>query len=161
MRRAKIVATLGPATSSYENLRAIIDAGVNVARMNLSHGTYAVHEDVYANIRRAAADAELPIAVLVVPLLDMGLAGVRPCYTAGTTALDDAALDATAVHTTALLVAHAARERTESRGAHRRADHPQASPVWEAHLSLRAGPGGLRVSREPLGGFSAAAVSAV
>lgn len=79
----------------------------------------------------------------------------------GTTALDDAALDATAVHTTALLVAHAARERTESRGAHRRADHPQASPVWEAHLSLRAGPGGLRVSREPLGGFSAAAVSAV
>ena len=65
MRRAKIVATLGPATSSYENLRAIIDAGVNVARMNLSHGTYAVHEEVYANIRRAAADAELPIAVLV------------------------------------------------------------------------------------------------
>ena len=48
MRRAKIVATLGPATSSYENLRAIIDAGVDVARMNLSHGTYAVHEEIYA-----------------------------------------------------------------------------------------------------------------
>ncbi len=65
MRRAKIVATLGPATSSYENLRAIIDAGVNVARMNLSHGSYAVHEEVYANVRRAAADADKPIAVLV------------------------------------------------------------------------------------------------
>lgn len=65
MRRAKIVATLGPATSSYENLRAIIDAGVNVARMNLSHGSYEVHEEVYANVRRAAADAEKPIAVLV------------------------------------------------------------------------------------------------
>ena len=65
MRRAKIVATLGPATSSYENLRAIIDAGVNVARMNLSHGSYEVHEEVYANVRRAAADADKPIAVLV------------------------------------------------------------------------------------------------
>src|SRR5690606_20186914 len=65
MRRAKIVATLGPATSSYENLRAIIDAGVNVARMNLSHGSYEVHEEVYANVRRAAADADEPVAVLV------------------------------------------------------------------------------------------------
>jgi pyruvate kinase len=65
MRRAKIVATLGPATSSYENIRAIVEAGVNVARMNLSHGTYEVHEEVYANIRRVAADLELPIAVLV------------------------------------------------------------------------------------------------
>ncbi|MBN9142037.1 MAG: pyruvate kinase [Micrococcales bacterium] len=65
MRRAKIVATLGPATSSYENLRAIIEAGVNVARMNLSHGSYEVHEEVYANVRRAAEDAGQPVAVLV------------------------------------------------------------------------------------------------
>ncbi|MET1053574.1 MAG: pyruvate kinase [Mycetocola sp.] len=65
MRRAKIVATLGPATASYENIRAIIDAGVNVARMNLSHGSYDVHEGVYANVRKAAADAGSPVAVLV------------------------------------------------------------------------------------------------
>ncbi|WP_437584902.1 pyruvate kinase [Paramicrobacterium sp. CJ85] len=65
MRRAKIVATLGPATSSYEKIRALIDAGVNVARMNLSHGSYDVHEGVYANVRKAAADAGKPIAVLV------------------------------------------------------------------------------------------------
>lgn len=65
MRRAKIVATLGPATSSYENIRALIDAGVNVTRMNLSHGSYDVHEGVYANVRKAAADADKPIAVLV------------------------------------------------------------------------------------------------
>jgi pyruvate kinase len=65
MRRAKIVATLGPATGSYEDIRAIIDAGVNVARMNLSHGTYDVHEGVYANVRKAAADAGKPVAVLV------------------------------------------------------------------------------------------------
>jgi pyruvate kinase len=65
MRRAKIVATLGPATSSYESLKAIIEAGVDVARMNLSHGTYAVHEEVYANVRKAAEDAGKPVAVLV------------------------------------------------------------------------------------------------
>ncbi|MBD8609182.1 pyruvate kinase [Frigoribacterium sp. CFBP 13729] len=65
MRRAKIVATLGPATSSYDDIRAIIDAGVDVARMNLSHGSYDVHESVYANVRQAAADAERPVAVLV------------------------------------------------------------------------------------------------
>jgi pyruvate kinase len=65
MRRAKIVATLGPATSSYENIRAIIEAGVNVARMNLSHGTYDVHTEVYANVRKAAEDTGLPVAVLV------------------------------------------------------------------------------------------------
>ena len=57
MRRAKIVATLGPATSSYENIRAIIDAGVDVARMNLSHGSYEVHEGVYRNVRKAADDS--------------------------------------------------------------------------------------------------------
>jgi pyruvate kinase len=65
MRRAKIVATLGPATSSYEDIRAIIDAGVDVARMNLSHGSYDVHEGVYANIRKAADDSGKAVAVLV------------------------------------------------------------------------------------------------
>jgi pyruvate kinase len=65
MRRAKIVATLGPATSSYENIRAIIEAGVNVARMNLSHGSYEVHDEVYENVRKAAADTGIPVAVLV------------------------------------------------------------------------------------------------
>ena len=65
MRRAKIVATLGPATSTYETVRAIIDAGVDVARMNLSHGDYAVHETNYANVRKAADDAGRAVAVLV------------------------------------------------------------------------------------------------
>ncbi|MBF4634118.1 pyruvate kinase [Agreia pratensis] len=65
MRRAKIVATLGPATSSYEDIRAIIDAGVDVCRMNLSHGTYDVHEGIYATVRKAAADSGRAVAVLV------------------------------------------------------------------------------------------------
>ena len=65
LRRAKIVATLGPAASSYDQIRPLLDAGVNVARMNLSHGSYDVHEEVYRNLKRAAEDAGLPVAVLV------------------------------------------------------------------------------------------------
>jgi pyruvate kinase len=65
MRRAKIVATLGPATSSYDMVRAIIDAGVDVARLNLSHGDYSVHDANFANVRRAADDAKRAVAVLV------------------------------------------------------------------------------------------------
>jgi len=65
MRRAKIVATLGPATSSYDNIRAILEAGVDVARLNLSHGSHAVHEEVARNLRRAAEDVGRTVAMLV------------------------------------------------------------------------------------------------
>ena len=65
MRRAKIVATLGPATASYESIRAIIEAGVDVARMNLSHGTYDVHEEIYHTVRKAAADVGKPVGIFV------------------------------------------------------------------------------------------------
>jgi pyruvate kinase len=65
MRRAKIVATLGPASSSYEQVKAIIDAGVDVARMNLSHGSHDVHEEIYKTVRKAAADAGKSLGIFV------------------------------------------------------------------------------------------------
>lgn len=65
MRRAKIVATLGPATSSYEQIRAIIEAGVDIARMNLSHGSYDVHEEIYRTVRKAAADVGKAVGIFV------------------------------------------------------------------------------------------------
>ena len=65
MRRAKIVATLGPATSSYEQIKAIIEAGVDVARMNLSHGSYDVHEGIYNTVRKAAADLGKSVGIFV------------------------------------------------------------------------------------------------
>ena len=65
MRRAKIVATLGPASSSYEQIKAIIDAGVDVARMNLSHGSHDVHEAIYKNVRKAALDSGKSIGIFV------------------------------------------------------------------------------------------------
>ena len=65
MRRAKIVATLGPASSSYDQLRVLIDAGVDVARMNLSHGSYDVHEQIYRDVRKAASDLGKSVGVFV------------------------------------------------------------------------------------------------
>ena len=65
MRRAKIVATFGPAVAEYEKAKAIIEAGVDVARMNLSHGSHEVHEGVYKTIRKAAEDVQKPVAILV------------------------------------------------------------------------------------------------
>ncbi|MGL5827962.1 MAG: pyruvate kinase [Angustibacter sp.] len=65
MRRAKIVCTLGPAVSTPEQIRALVEAGMDVARLNLSHGTYADHEKVYAMVREASDAVGRSVAVLV------------------------------------------------------------------------------------------------
>src|SRR5680860_541960 len=65
MRRAKIVCTLGPATSSPERLRQLVAAGMDVARLNLSHGNYADHEAVYAEVRAASNESGRAVGVLV------------------------------------------------------------------------------------------------
>ncbi|GAA1250382.1 pyruvate kinase [Kitasatospora nipponensis] len=64
MRRAKIVCTLGPATDSYEQLKAIVEAGMNVARLNMSHGSHAEHEERYRKVRQVSEDTGRPIGVL-------------------------------------------------------------------------------------------------
>ena len=63
-RRAKIVCTMGPATSSEEGIAALLDAGMNVARMNFSHGDYADHEVIYHRLRAAAKSADKALAIL-------------------------------------------------------------------------------------------------
>ncbi|MGL5858450.1 MAG: pyruvate kinase [Angustibacter sp.] len=64
MRRAKIVCTLGPATSTPDQIRALVEAGMDVARLNLSHGSYADHEKVYAMVRQASDECDRSVAVL-------------------------------------------------------------------------------------------------
>lgn len=64
MRRTKIVATLGPASNSPEMLALLIESGVNVFRLNFSHGTHAAHAEVYHRVRAAAARAGCIIAVM-------------------------------------------------------------------------------------------------
>ena len=62
--RTKIVCTLGPASSSVEVLRELLVAGMDVARINFSHGTHAQHAETIARVRAAAADLRQPIAIL-------------------------------------------------------------------------------------------------
>ncbi len=64
MRRTKIVATLGPATRTLERIEQLITAGLDVARLNFSHGTYAEHASLIATIRQASKYAGKPIAIL-------------------------------------------------------------------------------------------------
>ena len=64
MRRAKIVCTLGPATSSYETIRQLIDAGMDVARLNLSHGSHEVHASNYSLVRQASDDSGRGVGIL-------------------------------------------------------------------------------------------------
>ena len=65
MRRAKIVCTLGPATSGLQQLEELVRAGMDVARLNLSHGSYADHEAVYHNVRAASNDLGRAVGILV------------------------------------------------------------------------------------------------
>ena len=63
MRRAKIVCTLGPAVSSATKIRELVDAGMDVARLNMSHGSYADHERVYRLVRQASDESGRAIGV--------------------------------------------------------------------------------------------------
>ncbi|HYS05021.1 MAG TPA: pyruvate kinase [Candidatus Dormibacteraeota bacterium] len=64
MRRTKIIATLGPATATPTALTGLLRAGVDVVRLNMSHGDHAAHARAIATTRRAAADLGRPVAVL-------------------------------------------------------------------------------------------------
>ena len=65
MRRAKIVATLGPATSSYERILELVEAGMDVARLNLSHGSYDDHAVVYNHVRRASDESGRGVGIII------------------------------------------------------------------------------------------------
>ncbi len=64
VRRTKIVATIGPATSSPEMLKAIIEAGATTLRLNFSHGTHADHQRSIRLIRQTAFELNRPVAIL-------------------------------------------------------------------------------------------------
>lgn len=63
-RRTKIVATIGPATSKRENLRKAIQAGMNVARLNFSHGTHEDHLQVIKHLRELSTELGAPVTIL-------------------------------------------------------------------------------------------------
>jgi pyruvate kinase len=64
LRRTKIVCTLGPATASPEMIRRLVGAGMDVARLNFSHGDHASHRQLMAEIRAASAELGRPVGIL-------------------------------------------------------------------------------------------------
>ena len=64
-RRAKIVCTLGPASQSPEAILALVNAGMDVARLNLSHGDHSVHAEVYRHVRAASDQTGRSVGILV------------------------------------------------------------------------------------------------
>ena len=64
MRRAKIVCTLGPASQSQEMLEALLDAGMDVARLNFSHGSHEQHAENIAKLRAASLKVRKAVGIL-------------------------------------------------------------------------------------------------
>src|SRR5271166_1505471 len=64
MRRTKIVATIGPASREPEKLVQLVEAGMDVARLNYSHGTLDEHAETVSRVRDAAERAGRPVAIL-------------------------------------------------------------------------------------------------
>lgn len=65
MRRAKILATLGPSSNTQEIIESMITAGINAVRINMSHGTHEEHSQAVENARAAATHLKKPLAILV------------------------------------------------------------------------------------------------
>ncbi|WRH66096.1 MAG: pyruvate kinase [Planktothrix sp. GU0601_MAG3] len=62
--RTKIVATIGPASKSPEIIRQMLNAGMNVARLNFSHGSYEDHGEMVKLLRQVAKECDTPITLL-------------------------------------------------------------------------------------------------
>src|SRR2546422_1651571 len=65
MRKAKIICTMGPASREEPVLSRLVEAGMDVARLNFSHGTHEDHLRAIGNVRKAADNAGRPVALLL------------------------------------------------------------------------------------------------
>ena len=63
--RTKIVCTIGPAVASYEKILELIDAGMNVARLNFSHGTHEEHKRTIEFLKKAREEKDVPLAIML------------------------------------------------------------------------------------------------
>ena len=65
MRKTKIICTIGPASESEETLKELCLAGMNVARLNFSHGTHKEHQEKIDAIKKVRDELDLPIAIML------------------------------------------------------------------------------------------------
>ena len=80
MKKTKIVGTIGPASNSVETLKALLQAGLNVCRINFSHGVHAEHKVTINNIKQAREELGLPIGIMLDtkgPEIRLGTFGVK------------------------------------------------------------------------------------
>lgn len=63
--KTKIICTIGPSVNSYEKIIALIEAGMNVARLNFSHGTHEEHASVISLLKRARQELKVPLAIML------------------------------------------------------------------------------------------------
>lgn len=63
--RTKIICTMGPSVNSYEKILELIDAGMNVARLNFSHGSHSEHLEVIQNLKKAREYKKVPLAIML------------------------------------------------------------------------------------------------
>lgn len=64
-RKTRIVCTIGPSSSNPAVLRQLLEAGMNVARLNFSHGDHEGHRKVFNDLKQASEDTQVPVAVLI------------------------------------------------------------------------------------------------
>ncbi|MEG1581551.1 MAG: pyruvate kinase [Clostridia bacterium] len=65
MRKTKIICTIGPACDSYESITELIKCGMNVARLNMSHGDFEYYIKVIERVKDARAELKLPVAIML------------------------------------------------------------------------------------------------
>lgn len=65
MKKTKIVCTIGPSSDTYEVLKALVNEGMNVARLNFSHGTHQEHKKRIETIKKLRDDLDEPIGIML------------------------------------------------------------------------------------------------
>ena len=65
MRKTKIICTIGPASDTVERLKELMQAGMNVARFNFSHGTHEEQRIKFERVRQASEELGLPVATML------------------------------------------------------------------------------------------------
>ncbi|HEQ72041.1 MAG TPA: pyruvate kinase, partial [Spirochaetia bacterium] len=64
MRKTKIICTMGPAVEKLETMKTLLEAGMNIARLNFAHGDHDYHRAMIKHIRKASKETGIPVAVL-------------------------------------------------------------------------------------------------
>ena len=126
-RKAKIVCTIGPSSSDKKVIASLIKNGMNVARMNFSHGDHETHRQRIELVRELSGIYKKPVAIL------QDLQGVK--IRVGL--IEGGAVELKNMLTLAGLITESAIQRKGSVGAHYRSDFPDQGEKWQKHMTCK------------------------